>query len=295
MAGKPKSAVVVPLFQRRVFEETPEISMGLPPVAAAAAEDAQPLSHIDLAGLAKAWLLIGAGGTGKTLLARWLAWRLEAEGRKALLVALDPQNRSLATWFSGVAQPETNDAAQTTRYLRELLNHLATEKLSSILDFGGGDTALARLIEVAPTFGDNLAASGIEPVACYAVGPRVDDLASLETFEAREFRPRATLVVLNEGRADSTLSREEAFARVNRHSALRSALTRGAVAVTMPRLEPEVAQEIEAKRLTFGQARDGLVPEGARFAPIGGIERAMVGRWLARMEEAFGPVRSWLP
>ena len=88
---------------------------------------------------------------------------------------------------------------------------------------------------------------------------------------------------------------DEAFASVTRHSAYRAAIARGAVPLSMPRLEPEVAQEIEVKRLQFGAARDGQVPPGAKFAPIGSFNRSMVRRWLVRMEEEFAPVASWLP
>jgi len=140
-----------------------------------------------------------------------------------------------------------------------------------------------------------MAAAGVEPVAVYALAPRQDDLAVLEAMEAAGFKPKATLLLLNEGRVDSTLSREEAFARTLRHSAFRSAISRGAVPLWMPRLEPEVAQEIEGKRLQFGAARDGLVPAGAKFAPLGGFERSMVKRWLEKMDREFAPIMSWLP
>ena len=68
-----------------------------------------------------------------------------------------------------------------------------------------------------------------------------------------------------------------------------------ATALWMPRLEPEVAAEIEGKRLTFGQARDGQVPPNAKFAPIGGFKRSMVRRWLEAMDRELGPVASWMP
>ena len=216
------------------------------------------------------------------------------ENRTALFAALDPQNRSLATWFAGVEQPETSDGSDTARWLRALLTHLMETKSSGLLDFGGGDTALAKLLDIAPDFADRMAGSGVEPVACYTLGPRLDDVAAMESMEDARFQPRATLLVLNEGRVDTTLTREEAFARVLRDRAVRNALARGAVPVWMPRLEPEVAAEIEGKRLTFGQARDGLVPEDAKFSPIGGLERSMVIRWLDRMEQEFRPVASWM-
>jgi hypothetical protein len=100
--------------------------------------------------------------------------------------------------------------------------------------------------------------------------------------------------VLNEGRVDSSQTREEAFARIPRHSDVRAAIAREAVPVWMPRLEPDVAAMIKARRLTFGMVRDCLVPPGAKFAPIGGFERSMVRRWLEWMEQEFTAVSSWL-
>jgi hypothetical protein len=154
------------------------------------------------------------------------------------------------------------------------LSYLMQQKASAVVDFDGGDTALSKLVDLAPSI-----AATMEDAGVIAAG----------------FQPKATSIILNEGRVDSTMARDEAFARVLRHSVFRSAVARGAVPLWMPRLEPEVMQEIEGKRLTFGQARDGVVPEGRTFAPIGGFERAMVGRWLERMEHEHEPIRSWLP
>jgi hypothetical protein len=56
-----------------------------------------------------------------------------------------------------------------------------------------------------------------------------------------------------------------------------------------------VMTEIENKRLHFGHARDGTVPAGRTFSPIGGLRRSMVGRWLERMEQEHDPISSWLP
>ena len=63
-------------------------------------------------------------------------------------------------------------------------------------------------------------------------------------------------------RLNSTLSREEAFARVLRHSDFRAAVGRGAIPVWLPRLEPDVMDQIEGKHITFGQARDGKISGG---------------------------------
>jgi hypothetical protein len=292
---KPK-ADVVSLFRRRpVGEDEPEVRVGLPPTSDAATSGGRAKAGADLSGKPKVLFVIGPGGTGKTAEVRWLGWRMAEAGREALLAALDPQNRSLATWFDGVEMPPNSDGTQTARWLRELLGFLMQQQSSAVLDFGGGDTALAKLIDLAPSIAGTMEAAGVIPVALYMVAPRQDDLASLESLEAAGFQPKATAIILNEGRVDSTMARDEAFARVLRHSAFQAAIGRGAIPIWMPRLEPEVMQEIEGKRLTFGQARDGIVPDGRTFAPIGGFERSMVGRWLDRMEQEHEPIRSWLP
>jgi len=295
MATKPKAEVVP--FRRRVgLEDEPEISLASASVAnAPAALSRLAPAVLDLTGQAKAWFLVGPNGSGKTALARWMGWNLANNDRVVSMAALDPQNRSLATWFADVMQPDTNDGTQTARWLYDYLDYVMGQKLSAILDFGGGDTALAKTVHEVPDLCAVMTAAGVVPVACYMVGPRVEDLASMDALEQAGFQPAATVIVLNEGRVDSTLSRDEAFARVLRHSAFTRAVERGAVVLWMPRLEPEVAAEIEGKRLTFGQARDGLVPTGATFGPIGGFKRSMVRRWLEAMVHEFGPVASWMP
>ena len=109
------------------------------------------------------------------------------------------------------------------------------------------------------------------------------------------FSPAATVLVRNEGLGELLTHRDEAFARVVRHSAYREAVERGAVEVWMPRMEAAIAQEIEAKRVNFGQARDGLSPEGRKVAPLGPFDRLRVRRWLETMAVEMKPISSWLP
>ena len=289
---------VVSVFRRRpVAEGEPEIRIGLAPASnAGGPAEAAVKTALDLTARPKVWFMIGGGNSGKTVEVRYLVGRMQEQGRQAILAALDPANRSLATWFEGVEQPPSSDGAQTARWLRELLTFLMTEKThNAMLDFGGGDTALAKMVDAAPSIATTLEDAGLAPIACYTLTPRPDDLAALDTLESAGFQPRATVLMFNEGRVDSAMSRDEAFTRVLRHSSVRNALARGAVPLWMPRLEPEVMQEIEGKRLQFVQARDGQVPSGASFAPIGGFERAMVARWMERMETVHAAIPTWLP
>lgn len=63
----------------------------------------------------------------------------------------------------------------------------------------------------------------------------------------------------------------------------------------MPRLDPAVVQELEAKRLSFIQARDAMQLETRKVAPLGPFDRSRVRRWLLVMEAEFAPIMSWLP
>jgi Zeta toxin len=293
MARKPD--VVVPMRRRpSMLDGVPEVEMPLAPADVASVRPVSDGPAIDLSERPKVWFVCGPGGAGKTTYAKWLVARMMERGGEALLAALDPTNRSLASWFDGVEQPPTRDSAHTARWLREFLEHLMTERSAGVLDFGGGDVALHRSVDVAPDLVATLETAGLAVVAAYLLTPRIDDLAVLQTMEAVGFQPRATLLVLNEGRADPTLPPAEAFAAITRHSIFRNTVARGAVPIWLPALESDVMGEIEAKRLHYATARDGQVPAGASFPPIGGLRRSMVNRWLQRMEQAHEPVHTWL-
>src|SRR4051794_36212895 len=136
-----------------------------------------------------------------------------------------------------------------------------------------------------------LEGAGIAVIAAYMLGPQTDDLSPLATLERAGFQPAATALVLNEGLIEASQPREDAFARVLRHSAFREAIARGATALWMPRLLP--IAEIEARRVLFGQAATGVVREGRKQAPLGPFDQGRTRAWLDAMRAELAPVRSW--
>jgi hypothetical protein len=288
---------IVRLFQRkRSFDGVPEAAVGLPPASDTRPATPPPTRSVpDLSGQPKVWFVSGPGRSGKTTLLRYVLEAVHAAGGDVVAAALDPQNRSLAAFIAGVEQPPSSDAAGIAAWLEDLLRFALEERRSALLDLGGGDTSLSRLIADAPDLAGVMAEAGVAPVAIYTIGPRVDDLASLASFEAQGFRPAATALILNEGLAHPSQAREEAFGWVLHHSAFRAAVERGAVPIWLPRLDPAVLTEIEAKRLRFAQARDGQEPEGRPVGPLGPLNRSRVRKWLASMDEALAPIRSWFP
>ncbi len=291
-----KSAKVIPAFRTApAMEAEDESPIALPPGTQAAAALTPSVSEIDLSGQPKAILLIGAGRTGKTTLARWMAETAIAADRAPILAAADPLNRSLAKYFDGVAQPATAEPAATAAWLEKLLSHLMAEPTSAIMDLGGGDTSLTAVLRGVPDLAETMEAAGIPVVALYLCGSRIDDLAAVANMEAAGFKPKARAIVLNESLGEQALTREEAFAAVLRHSAYRKAVDGGCVPLWMPRIHGGAAAEVENKRISFAMARDGQQPEGRTVAPLGPFNRSRIRTWLNTMEREFAPVRNWMP
>jgi hypothetical protein len=296
-AAVPSLSPAPRLFGRsRSFENETEIPVGPAARTVDQASNVLPaVTAVDLGDGPKALFVMGPGRSGKTTLLRYIIEHTQPGQPAPIAAALDPQNRSLASFVNDVAQPDTTDPVGVARWAEELLGFVMAEKQSALLDMGGGDLSMGRLLQDVPNLTTSLEEAGVQPVALYTLSPRVDDLGVLAGYEAQGFQPRATALILNAGLADPTMPREDAFARVLRHSAFRAAVERGAVPLWMPRLDAGVAAEIEGKRLRFGQARDGQAPDDQPNAILGPFNRSRVRKWMADMDAALAPIRSWLP
>jgi len=73
-----------------------------------------------------------------------------------------------------------------------------------------------------------------------------------------------------------------------------ASLARGAVEIVMEALGADVAQKIERKRLHFHNARDG-VSHSPKVPLVMGLDSRVVAAWLKAMDEAFAPIKGWLP
>jgi hypothetical protein len=290
----------LPLNVISLFGAVPEMNEDEVPVGIEAEHIADPRptpavskSRLDLTGMPKVWFIVGRGKTGKTTLLRFAAEEAAAAERRVLLADLDRSNATLASYFQDVQRPPAGDEAGVTAWMEKLLTFIMAEKATALIDLGGGDTTLRRLVSEVSDLVPTLEGAGVAAVAVYLLGPQPDDLAPLATLEAAGFQPAATLLVLNEGLIETPVSRDEAFARVLRHSAFKAAAGRGAEIVWMPRLLP--AGEIEARRVLFGQAERGMVREGRRQTPLGPFDQARVRAWLRTIRGEFAGVSSWMP
>ena len=247
---------------------------------------------LDLTAKAKAIMAIGLGATGKTTLLRWLCERAMRQNDDDLALAtVDPVNRELSHYFPSAMAPPTQDPAQVTAWLEQLLTMTMETGKSVALDFGGGDTTLARLLAEVHDLQQMMEVAGVEPVALYPLTPRSSDLTPLAAMTQAGFTPKATALILNEGRADSTRPPLQEFGHIRRHSVYKTAVARGAVEIWMPRLY--AAKAIEDRRIGFRQAVNGEMLEGG--LGLGPFDRSRTRHWLTAMDEAFAPIASWLP
>jgi hypothetical protein len=258
----------------------------------AAEAQERPARGFALTGKAKAIMAIGLGATGKTTLLRWLCERaLERSDDDLALATVDPVNRELGHYFPAAMAPPTQDPAQVTVWLEQLLAMIMEGRRSVALDFGGGDTTLARILTEVPDLQQMMESAGVEPVALYPLTPRSSDLTPLAAMTQAGFTPKATALILNEGRADSTRPPLQEFGHIRRHSVYKLAIARGAVEIWMPRLY--AAKAIEDRRIGFRQAVNGEMLEGG--LGLGPFDRSRTRHWLTAMEDAFAPIASWLP
>jgi hypothetical protein len=237
---------------------------------------------VDLNGKVKAVFFIGRGRTGKTTLARWAYEGLVERGGTAIIAAADPTNRALVNYLDGVAQPPSTDPLEVRDWLLVLLQHAISEKLSVMVDLGGGDTSLIELLKVLPNLVTLMAEGGMEPVAIHAVGTDPHDLHPLATSEEMGFQPRATAIVLNEVYARG--GQRYRFDEVTSHPVYQAAVERGAEPIWMPALIEEVARYC---------ARDGRrfldLPRSKPF-----FAQALKN-WLGAMSVEFSPIATWWP
>jgi hypothetical protein len=274
------------------LDAKPDIDIGLPSFSKRQA--AGPVMEgVNLAGRPKIILLAGRGKTGKTTAIRWMAELALSNDRPLLMGDLDPTNASFSTYFQGVHRPADVDSpAIMLKWLEQFLSHTIRHRQTAVVDLGGGDTTLRRLVDELPDLVQMAADEGSALAMFYHVGPQVDDLSPIATMEERGFQPEATAIVMNEAGIDPGLTREQAFARIHKHRVFRTAVERGAVPVWMPRLL--VADAIEARRLHFLPTRDGATGPDGKPA-LGAFDRARLRSWLAAMDEQFAGVRTWFP
>src|SRR5438270_3414790 len=141
----------------------------------------------------------GRGRVGKSTFCRLVLDRAHHAGRQTVLAADGDRSQTLASYYPSALKPDSAEDEDVGKFLTNILDKIALERVSVVLDLGGGDKSLAtygRQLELVEFCLEN----GIRPVVVYCVGPHSDDLKHVALMEeSGVFQPEATIVVLNEG------------------------------------------------------------------------------------------------
>jgi hypothetical protein len=230
---------------------------------------------------------LGRGSSGKSTVLSELIWRAQAQGRCPIVADGDARSKTLASLFSDASAPASEEIADVKAWLSGLLNRSIKEGRSVVLDLGGGDRTLLeygrdlRLVEFCER-------RGIEPLGLWVLGPEVEDLSHiLAIWEAGYFRPKRSLLLLNEGTIREGRTVAGAFERTMTHPGFARMVEEGAVPILLRRLACMDAVKAVPGGFYEAAEGDGLDP----------VESFMVGDWLEdlnrkRTEAGASP---WLP
>ncbi len=231
---------------------------------------------------------LGRGGGGKSTMLAELVWRAEAQGRSMIVADGDARSKTLTGLFANALQPASEEMPDIKAFLASLLNRMAKEQKSAVLDLGGGDRALMelgrdlRLVEFC-------ARRGIEPLAIYCLGPDAEDLSHIHAiFRGGYFRPERMVLFMNEGVIRAGQHVSGAFNRTVADERFVEIVTAGAKTILLTRLA--CMAMLHGSSAGFYRAASG----GAGLDPV---EEFMVEDWLAELEakrQAEG-VAEWLP
>jgi hypothetical protein len=276
------------------FSDKPETVAALPSVDVGAFapkkqdDDIVPQTGSDLSDRPKLIFVIGRGKTGKTTFLRWVAEEALDRNRPFLMADIDPTNASFSSYFPDVSRPSGHDPVEVRSWVQRFIGYAVENKITALIDLGGGDTALRSLLSEMPSLLADVEAAGLAVVTYYMCGPQPDDLAPLVTLASHGFAPKTRALIFNEGVADAGLPRLQAFAEILSHPVVQEETKAGTLALWMPRLFAAAA--VENSRASFAQARDG---DASR--PINMFDRARVKSWLTTMAQRFSGVASWMP
>lgn len=233
---------------------------------------------------------LGRGGGGKSTMLAEMVWRAKAAGRKVLVADGDVRSATLHGLFPDAVVPKSEEMADVSAFLSGVLSRMVSERLSAVLDLGGGDRALLdfgrdlRLIEFC-------ARRKIEPLAVYCLGPDEEDLAHISSiFEAGYFRPKRALLLMSEGVIRGSQHVSGAFDRTMDDPRFKAMIGAGARPITVNRLACMGLFKKENVSPGFYDAARGL-------AALDPVQEFMVEDWCADLEakRVKREVSEWLP
>jgi hypothetical protein len=226
-------------------------------------------------------ITVGRQRVGKTTVLNVLIEILRGLGAQIEIWNADLLNRThtLSLFHKDALQPPADTSLEDQKsWIEERVREMVIHRRDTVLDVGGGLTALNTLIEELRLV-EMLERRGIRLVLMYVLGNERADLDYLERFAERGiFMPKATLLVFNAGLLTSGRSAKTAFNALMEHEVVVKAATAGAEVVQMPALSCMAA--VTDRGLSFGDFAEGKQAAGHPESSFFDQERVWL--WLNR-------------
>ena len=228
---------------------------------------------------------VGRQRVGKTTFLNILIQALRQKGADMVVLNADQLNttHNLSVFHDDVLQPKSSDTEDVKAWLEERIQDQIEGQYNALLDVGGGETPLSRLVREVPIV-QSLERRGIRVVLVHVIGPDPADIDYLAHFMRHDlFAPEATLIVANAGLVLSGRSVGQAFAPVLGHPTVMEAVKKGAQIVSLPALA--CMTKVTDNGLTFHEAGEGVTKPGQ--AHLSFFDQERVGIWWERDIPAF--------
>jgi hypothetical protein len=226
-------------------------------------------------------IAVGRQRVGKTTCLNVTVETFRAHGAEIEIWNADLHNRThtLSLFYEDALQPPVQTSLDDQkRWIEERVREMVIHRRDTVLDVGGGPTALNALIEELHLV-EMLETRGIRVVLMYVLGNERADLDYLERFaEDRMFLPKATLLVFNAGLLTSGRSAKTAFDTLMGHEVVLGAVASGAKIVQMPALSCMAA--VTDRGMSFTDFASGKQVDG--FPESSFFDHERVWLWLNR-------------
>lgn len=240
----------------------------------------------------------GRGRAGGSMTCDLLAETAIGRGQRVIVADGDMRNPTLSLKYPpgsehGAPRPKSDTAVDGRDWLNEILNLGFEQNASVFIDLGGGDRTLQEwsagidFVSLAESLGFNV-------TGLFFSGPEYDDFAHvLSILQAGYFKPRQSLLVLNEALIENGRSSQGAFDHILNDPSMPGLVGDGMQTLLLPRLA--YMDQVKAAGLSFHDAAQNM--KGKNGRPFGPAQAFFVKSWLKTIEQriADAGVESWLP
>ncbi|HQT85050.1 MULTISPECIES: hypothetical protein [Acidiphilium] len=233
----------------------------------------------------------GRGRTGGSTLCDWLIQRARRNGRRAQALDGDLRSCTLKTFYpltnadgtaieDGASFPEGEALGTIREWLMAELNAMAEDRVSRVLDLGGGDRVIQEFVQDLDlaSFAERFA---IVLVQAFFLGPDEEDFRHvLATIDDAHFDNRRTILYLNSGVLRTGQNPSSVFVPVTESQEFKDLGTAGIKTIRAPRII--CLEEMRGLGLSINDVlanRPG--PTGRRAPPTMQI---MVEDWNRKLE-----------